>query len=83
MILEVLNLKKKKRSVLHSKCILVDDKTSFITSANFTDKSVTTNIESGVLIKNHLFTVNLKRHYDALIENKILIELKYAYPLNI
>lgn len=35
---------------LHAKCVVVDDKKSFITSANFTDRGQSRNIEVGVLI---------------------------------
>ena len=41
-----------KRAVLHAKCVVVDDRWAFITSANFTEAAQERNIEAGVLIED-------------------------------
>lgn len=40
---------------LHAKCIVVDDMRTLITSANFTDRGQTRNIELGVLVEDRTF----------------------------
>lgn len=44
---------------LHAKCIVVDARLSFISSANFTDRGHTRNIEVGVLIEDTSFATHL------------------------
>jgi PLD-like domain len=41
---------------LHAKCIVVDDTRTLITSANFTDRGQTRNIELGVLVEDRTFS---------------------------
>jgi phosphatidylserine/phosphatidylglycerophosphate/cardiolipin synthase-like enzyme len=42
----------KKQTSLHAKCVVVDERWAFVTSANFTDAAQERNIEAGVLL-NH------------------------------
>lgn len=52
---------------LHAKCVLVDDQRAFITSANFTDRGQSRNIEVGVLIEDFHFAEQLAGHWRQLV----------------
>lgn len=52
---------------LHAKCIVVDDERSLVTSANFTDRGQTRNIEAGVLIDDRRFAEDLAAQWRQLI----------------
>jgi len=52
---------------LHAKCVVVDDETTLITSANFTDRGQTRNIEAGVLIDDRAFAEELGAQWRQLI----------------
>jgi phosphatidylserine/phosphatidylglycerophosphate/cardiolipin synthase-like enzyme len=49
-----LALDSKQRAVLHAKCIIVDGRMSFVSSANFTHAAQERNIEVGVLVRSEL-----------------------------
>jgi phosphatidylserine/phosphatidylglycerophosphate/cardiolipin synthase-like enzyme len=55
------------RVLLHSKCVVVDERTAFITSANFTHNGQARNIETGVLIEDEKFAGELAGHWHTLI----------------
>ncbi len=61
-----------KRSSLHAKCIIVDRRTAFVTSANFTEAAQTRNIEVGALIHCERFAARLAAHFEALAEAGLL-----------
>jgi phosphatidylserine/phosphatidylglycerophosphate/cardiolipin synthase-like enzyme len=50
---------------LHAKCIVVDDERALVTSANFTDRGQTRNIEAGVLIEDRGFAEELGTQWRA------------------
>ncbi len=52
---------------LHAKCIVVDHEQTLITSANFTDRGQTRNIEVGVLIRDPLFAQSLEQQWFNLV----------------
>lgn len=54
-------------ATLHAKCVIVDDERAFITSANFTDRGQTRNIEAGVLIEDRTFSEELAGHWRQLV----------------
>jgi phosphatidylserine/phosphatidylglycerophosphate/cardiolipin synthase-like enzyme len=54
-------------ATLHAKCVVVDDEKSFITSANFTERGQTRNIEAGVLITDTAFSEQLAGHWRQLV----------------
>ncbi len=58
--------------VLHSKVILVDRKTAYVTSANFTEAAQDRNIEAGVLVQNAHFAGRLQGYFESLIEKNFL-----------
>jgi len=63
------------RAVLHAKCILVDDRLAFISSANLTDKAHRKNIEAGVLLRDAQLTKDLRGRFDELVARGILERL--------
>ena len=52
---------------LHAKCIVADDEATLITSANFTARGQTRNIEAGVLITDRGFAEQLAGHWRQLV----------------
>jgi phosphatidylserine/phosphatidylglycerophosphate/cardiolipin synthase-like enzyme len=52
---------------LHAKCVVVDDERTLITSANFTDRGQSRNIETGVLVEDRLFAEELAGQWRMLI----------------
>jgi phosphatidylserine/phosphatidylglycerophosphate/cardiolipin synthase-like enzyme len=61
------------RILLHSKCVVVDERTAFITSANFTHNGQARNIETGVLIEDEKFAGELVGHWNTLIGAGLLL----------
>lgn len=55
------------RVSLHAKCIVVDRRFTFITSANFTDRGHQRNLEVGVLIEDGDFAQRLRAQWHGLI----------------
>jgi phosphatidylserine/phosphatidylglycerophosphate/cardiolipin synthase-like enzyme len=62
-----LNENLEKRSSLHAKCIVIDRRIAFVTSANFTEAAQTRNIEAGALVRSPEFADQLASHFDALV----------------
>jgi len=62
----------KSRASLHAKCVVVDDERSFITSANFTARGQTRNIEAGVLIEDKTFSEELAGHWRQLVNEGLV-----------
>ncbi len=60
----------------HSKCILVDENTAFITSANFTESAHERNIELGVLFRdNPKIAKSIRLKFESLIQHGFLTPL--------
>jgi phosphatidylserine/phosphatidylglycerophosphate/cardiolipin synthase-like enzyme len=57
----------KRRAVLHAKCIVVDQRTAFVSSANFTEAAQERNIEVGVLVRSQIVAERLVAFFAALI----------------
>jgi phosphatidylserine/phosphatidylglycerophosphate/cardiolipin synthase-like enzyme len=63
----------------HAKCILVDEETAFITSANFTESAHERNIELGVLFReNPRVAQSIRGKFESLIHNQFLKPLPPA-----
>jgi phosphatidylserine/phosphatidylglycerophosphate/cardiolipin synthase-like enzyme len=57
----------------HAKCILVDEETAFITSANFTESAHEHNIELGVVFRsNSSLAKSIRQKFESLIHNGFL-----------
>jgi len=67
-----LELDHSNRASLHAKCIVVDNETAFVSSANFTEAAQLKNIEVGVIIKSPHFARHLSQHFDALAAEAVL-----------
>ena len=61
-----------KWATLHAKCIVVDDERAFVTSANFTDRGQTRNIEAGVLIEDPVFAGELAGQWRQLVIGRLV-----------
>ena len=66
------NEKGKGRAALHAKCVVIDDATAFVTSANFTEAAQERNIEVGVLLEDEAFALALRQQFDSLVESRAL-----------
>ncbi len=67
-----LELHAEKRACLHAKCIVVDHRTVFVSSANFTEAAQERNIEVGLIIRSPALAEGLTRHFEMLVEAKAL-----------
>jgi phosphatidylserine/phosphatidylglycerophosphate/cardiolipin synthase-like enzyme len=55
-----------KRATLHAKCVVVDRRWAFVTSANFTEAAQERNIEAGVLLEHPRLAESLAGQFEAL-----------------
>ncbi len=63
------------RATWHAKVVVIDDETSFVTSANFTQWAQDRNVEAGVLIRNPAFARQLRQQFDSLVQSRAVIEV--------
>ncbi len=63
------------RGVLHAKGVVADDEVVFITSANFTEAALDRNIEMGLLHRDRHLALTMVRHFQTLIDRKLLLPL--------
>jgi phosphatidylserine/phosphatidylglycerophosphate/cardiolipin synthase-like enzyme len=56
-----------RRASLHAKCVVVDEKEVFVSSANFTEAAQRRNLEIGLLVHSELVAVRLVRFFDRLL----------------
>lgn len=57
----------KPKAVLHAKCVVVDDATAFVSSANFTEAAQERNIEVGVLVRSPIVSLRLQSFFMGLV----------------
>jgi len=57
----------KRKAVLHAKCVVIDGRTAFVSSANFTEAAQERNIEVGVLVRSEIVAERLMNFFAALI----------------
>lgn len=69
---------REKRSSLHAKCIVVDKKIAFVSSANFTNAGQERNIEVGVLLRTPMIAQQLANHFEKLIDCRSLLKAEPA-----
>lgn len=58
----------RKQSRLHAKCVVVDRRVAFVTSANFTEAAQERNIEAGVVVRSPRFASRLADHFGTLAD---------------
>jgi phosphatidylserine/phosphatidylglycerophosphate/cardiolipin synthase-like enzyme len=63
------------RFSLHAKCIVVDEARALVTSANFTDRGQTRNIEMGLLVEDAGLATRLVHQWRALIESGLVTKV--------
>jgi phosphatidylserine/phosphatidylglycerophosphate/cardiolipin synthase-like enzyme len=56
------------KSCLHAKCVIVDDRFLFVTSANFTEAAHERNLEAGVLLDNSSAAKGMKLQFERLVQ---------------
>lgn len=56
------------RAVLHAKCVVVDGRRSFVTSANFTEAAQERNFELGLLADDELLARSIESQFETLID---------------
>lgn len=59
-----------RRASLHAKCVVIDRKVAFVSSANFTEAAQQRNIEVGVLLRMPELAEQLTRHWEGLVDQK-------------
>lgn len=59
----------------HAKCVVIDREVAFVTSANFTERAQTRNVEAGVLIRSHALARQLADQFDALVQARSVTRL--------
>ncbi len=64
-----------KRSSLHAKCIVIDNKTALVSSANFTEAAQRRNIELGALIHSARFARRVVEHFESMVSAQMLLRL--------
>lgn len=60
------------RAVLHAKCVVVDGRRSFVTSANFTEAAQERNFELGVLANDERLARSIESQFEALIDRGLV-----------
>ena len=63
------------RSVLHSKCVVIDGKEALVTSANFTEAAQERNMELGLLVRAPEIASQIEEHFSSLIQDGYLERL--------
>jgi phosphatidylserine/phosphatidylglycerophosphate/cardiolipin synthase-like enzyme len=57
----------KRKAALHAKCVVIDGRAAFVSSANFTEAAQERNIEVGVLVRSEIVAERLINFFAALI----------------
>jgi len=73
-----------RRACLHAKCVVVDGKEVFVSSANFTEAAQQRNLEIGVLIHSAEMANRVTQYFDELLSKGLLAPVSavsvLAYP---
>lgn len=70
-----LSTNRAEKATWHAKVVVVDELTSFVTSANFTEWAQQRNTEAGVLIRNAAFGRQLCQQFESLVQSKAVLEV--------
>jgi phosphatidylserine/phosphatidylglycerophosphate/cardiolipin synthase-like enzyme len=62
-----------RKTCMHAKCVVVDRKLVFVSSANFTEAAQERNLEVGLLVRSPSLAAQLQGHFDCLIGGKRLL----------
>ncbi len=69
------------RAALHAKCVVVDDRVAFVSSANFTEAAQQRNIEAGVLVTSPQFAKALRTQFEVLVSNRLVRRVPGLEPV--
>lgn len=58
---------------MHAKCVVIDHEYTLITSANFTSRGQSKNIEAGVAIEDRAFAASLERQWLNLVDAEVVV----------
>lgn len=75
-----LSLNDAERATWHAKVVVIDDETSFVTSANLTEWAQQRNVEAGVLIRDATFARQLHQQFEGLIQSRAVLEVPGFRP---
>jgi phosphatidylserine/phosphatidylglycerophosphate/cardiolipin synthase-like enzyme len=70
-----LSLGSESKAVLHAKCVVVDGRRSFVTSANFTEAAHERNFELGLLVDDVSLARSIEGQFDSLIQRRLVERL--------
>jgi hypothetical protein len=70
-----LHLDPRSRASLHAKCVVVDEETAFVTSANFTEAAHSRNIEAGILVRDPQLARSLISQFEGLVGSGALVKI--------
>jgi phosphatidylserine/phosphatidylglycerophosphate/cardiolipin synthase-like enzyme len=62
-----------RRACLHAKCVVVDGKEVFVSSANFTEAAQQRNLEIGILIRSSDVATRLARYFSGLLAAGLML----------
>lgn len=62
-----LSMEKQQRTALHAKCVVVDRRLVFVSSANFTEAAQERNIEVGLLSRSPTLAERVAGHFESLV----------------
>jgi PLD-like domain len=62
-----------KKSSLHAKCVVVDRRTVFVGSANFTEAAQERNIEIGLRVHSPWLADRITQHFDSMVAERLLL----------
>jgi len=63
------------RACLHAKCVVVDERNVFISSANFTEAAQKKNLEIGLLIRSHSLAGQVTGYFEELVPKNLLAQV--------
>lgn len=66
------------RACLHAKCVVVDDREVFLTSANLTEAAHKRNIEAGIMVTAPALAKKIRQHFDLFVSERRLAHLNLA-----
>lgn len=63
------------RACLHAKCVIVDGRRAFVSSANLSEAAQERNIEAGVVIEDEVFARDLGAQFESLVRAGLLVRV--------
>jgi phosphatidylserine/phosphatidylglycerophosphate/cardiolipin synthase-like enzyme len=63
------------KSCLHAKCVIVDDREVFLTSANLTEAAQQRNIEAGLVVNSEALATRVRDHFISMVSANLVLAL--------